>query len=149
MQTLRHAFDCPVGYSDHTEGISVPLAAVGLGAALYEKHVTMAGGKSPDHDFAISMENFARMTEAMRQCEIALGSDTKTLQESEKKYLRRGRRSLFVVKNMSKGDVFTRENLSVLRPGAGLPPIRYEEILGKKASRNINAPALLEEEDWC
>ena len=58
-------------------------------------------------------------------------------------------RSLFVVKNMSKGDVFTRENLSVLRPGAGLPPIRYEEILGKKASRNINAPALLEEEDWC
>lgn len=149
MQTLRHAFDCPVGYSDHTEGISVPLAAVGLGAALYEKHVTMAGGKSPDHDFAISMENFAQMTEAMRQCEIALGSDIKTLQESEKEYLRRGRRSLFVVKNMSKGDVFTRENLSVLRPGVGLPPVRYEKVLGKKASRNINAPALLKEEDWC
>ena len=149
LDTLRAAFDCPVGYSDHTRGFVVPVAAVAMGAVLFEKHITMEGGKSPDHDFALSMKEFEQMVKAMRQCEMALGSADKEVQKSEKKYLLRGRRSLFIVKDIKKGAIFTGENLFVLRPGIGLPPIYYEEVLGKKAVRTIKAPALLKKGDWC
>lgn len=148
LETLRTSFDCPIGYSDHTEGIVVPVAAVALGAVLFEKHVTLRGGKSPDHDFAMDMEDFAKMVNAMRQCEPALGSNIKKVRDNEKKHLLRGRRSIFVVKNVMEGEVFTTENLAVLRPGIGLPPALYEEVLGEKASHKINAPAVLKEGDW-
>lgn len=148
METLRSAFDCPVGYSDHTEGIVVPVAAVSLGAAILEKHVTMPGGKSPDHNFALSMEEFAEMVSAVRRCEAAMGCSLKGVQENEVKHLLRGRRSLFVVKDMAKGEEFSRENLSVLRPGIGIAPGKYESILGKKSMSDIKAPALLKEGDW-
>lgn len=148
LETLRISFNRPVGYSDHTKGIVVPVAAVALGAVIFEKHVTLADGKSPDHDFAMNMEKFAGMVNAIRQCEMALGDSIKKVQEGERKHLLRGRRSLFVVKDVKEGDVFDRENLAVLRPGIGLPPVLYEEILGKKASRDINAPAALKEGDW-
>lgn len=148
LETLRKSFGYPVGYSDHTRGIVVPISAVAMGAALFEKHVTLKNGKSPDHDFATGMEEFAQMVEAMRQCEMALGSDIKGVRENEKKHLLRARRSIFVIKHVKEGDVFTKENLAVLRPGIGLPPVLYEEILGKKASHNIHAPAVLKEGDW-
>lgn len=149
LETLRTTFDCPVGYSDHTEGIIVPITAVALGATLFEKHVTIDGGKSPDHDFAMDIEGFAQMVKSMRQCETSLGSAVKDVQGNEMKHLRRGRRSLFVVKNITKGETFTKDNLSVLRPGIGLPPALYEEVLDKKASHDILAPAVLMEGDWC
>lgn len=148
LETLRKSFDRPVGYSDHTRGIIVPVAAVAMGTVLFEKHVTLENGKSPDHDFATSMEEFAQMVEAMRQCEMTLGNDVKAVQESEKKHFLRGRRSIFVIKDVKEGEVFTKENLAVLRPGVGLHPSLYEEVLGKRASRNIYAPAVLGEEDW-
>lgn len=148
IETMRETFHCPVGYSDHTQGIVVPISAVAMGAALFEKHVTMEGGRSPDHDFAMDMDEFGRMVSAMRQCETALGSNLKDVRENELRYHKRGRRSLFVVKDMREGEVFTRENISVLRPGIGLSPIHYEEVLGKKASHNIHAPAILKEGDW-
>jgi len=148
LTTLRTSFNCPVGYSDHTDGLVVPVAAVAMGAVLYEKHVTLKGGKSPDHDFAITMKEFGMMVDVMRQCESALGSAVKNVQENEMKHLRRGRRSLFVVKNVAAGETFTKDNLSVLRPGTGLAPVLYEDVLGKKASRDIEAPAILKEGDW-
>lgn len=148
LDTLRTSFNCPVGYSDHTDGLVVPVAAVAMGAVLYEKHVTLKGGKSPDHDFAITMKVFAMMVDAMRKCEAALGSPVKTVQENEMRHLRRGRRSLFVIKNIAKGETFTKDNIGILRPGTGLAPVLYEEVLGKKASRDIDAPALLKEGDW-
>ena len=148
METLRLAFQCPVGYSDHTEGIAVPVAAVALGSVLYEKHVTLAGGKSPDHDFSLEMDGFEKMVQYMRECEKALGSTMKNVQESERKHLLRGRRSIFVIKDMKKNELFTRENLAVLRPGIGIAPAHYEEILGKKATRDIKAISLLKEKDW-
>lgn len=148
LETLRASFDCPVGYSDHTEGFVVPVASVAMGAVLFEKHVSIEGGKSPDHGFALNMEEFAQMVKAIRQCEAALGSNVKEVQENEKKHLRRGRRSVFIVKDVRKGDVFTKDNLAVLRPGIGLPPIIYEKVMGKKAVRDIKAPAVLKEGDW-
>lgn len=149
IETLRLAFGYPVGYSDHTKGISVPIAAVALGAVLYEKHVTLPGGRSPDHSFAMEMDEFENMVACMRQCEKALGNNVKKVQKSELKHLLRGRRSLFVVKNVAKGETFTKDNFSVLRPGTGLAPALYEDVLGKKASRDIDAPAVLKEGDWC
>lgn len=148
LETLRSTFHCPVGYSDHTPGTVVPIAAVALGAKLYEKHVTLAGGKSPDHGFALNMDEFAAMVKGIRQCEDALGSAEKKIQENELQYRLKGRRSLFVIKDMRKGDVFRDENLVVLRPGNGLSPLRYEEVIGKSAVRDIKAPALLKESDW-
>ena len=148
QETLRIAFNCPIGYSDHTEGITVPIAAVALGAALYEKHVTLPDGKSPDHDFALSMDEFSKMVKCIRQCEAALGSSVKKLQESERKYFLRGRRSIFVIKDVKKGDLFTKNNLAVLRRGVGIPPIQYDQILGKRSTQNIKAPALLTDGNW-
>lgn len=148
IETLRLAFGYPVGYSDHTKGIAVPIAAVALGAVLYEKHVTLSGGKSPDHDFALEMDGFEKMVQYMRECEKALGSTMKKVQESERKHLLRGRRSIFIVKDMEKNELFTRENLAVLRPGIGIAPVHYEEILGRKSTRNLKAINLLKDDDW-
>lgn len=148
LETLRAAFDCPVGYSDHTEGIVVPVAAVAMGAAILEKHVTLQCGKSPDHDFALHIDEFCQMVTAMRHCQESLGSNVKEVQENEKKHLRRGRRSLYVVKDIKKGEVFEKKNLAVLRPGVGIPPVCYEDVLGKRAVENIKAPALLKKGDW-
>jgi N,N'-diacetyllegionaminate synthase len=148
METLHTTFDCPVGYSDHTSGITVPIAAVALGAKLYEKHVTLSDGKSPDHGFALTMEEFAQMVQGMRQCQEALGSAIKDVQDNERQYRLKGRRSIFVVEDVKEGEVFSHKNLAVLRPGNGLSPVRYEEVIGKNAARNIKAPASLMDGDW-
>lgn len=148
MDTLRKAFSCPVGYSDHTQGLVVPVAAVALGANMFEKHVTDKAGKSPDHEFALSIEEFANLVCQIRSCEQVLGSSVKSPQPCEANYLRRGRRSLFVIKDVKRSDIFTTENLAVLRPGVGLPPSRFNEVIGCRSLRNIKAPAVLLEEDW-
>jgi N-acetylneuraminate synthase/N,N'-diacetyllegionaminate synthase len=148
FETLRKAFPYPIGYSDHTQGIAVPVAAVALGASLYEKHVTLPGGKSPDHDFAISMDEFEKMVKAMREAEVSLGSSKKEVQKNELIYRLRGRRSIFVVQDIKKGGIFNENNLAVLRPGIGIEPKMFEKILGKKSRRNIKAPHLLKKGDW-
>ena len=148
METLKVAFNCPVGYSDHTTGISVPIGAVALGAKLYEKHVTLSSGKSPDHDFALTMDEFSQMVKGMRQCEEALGSSIKKIQENERTYLLRGRRSIFIVKDIRKGEIFDENNLAILRPCIGLSPLRYDEVLGKSVTRDIKAISPLHEGDW-
>jgi sialic acid synthase SpsE len=148
MQTLIERFSCPVGYSDHTLGLTVPVAATALGAQLLEKHVTLEGGTSADHDFALTIDQFKEMVDVVRQCEKALGTRTKEVQEVEIAPYRRGRRSCFVIQKMKKGDVFTYENLAVLRPGIGMHPRIFDLVLGKKAARDIQGPALLNEGDW-
>lgn len=148
LDTLKKAFPCPIGYSDHTAGITVPTAAAALGASLYEKHVTLPGGKSPDHDFAIGMDEFAVMVKAMRDVETALGRDKKEVQKNELVYRQRGRRSVFVVRDVRAGEMFTGHNLAVLRPGVGVEPQMLEKILSKKSTKNIKAPYLLKKGDW-
>jgi len=109
---------------------------------------TLEDGKSPDHDFALNMDEFSQMVAAMRHCHEALGSNIKQVQENETKHLRRGRRSIYVVQDIKEGEVFQKSNLAVLRPGVGILPIHYQEVLGKRATQDIKAPALLKEGDW-
>lgn len=137
MPHLSQMFNVPVGLSDHTLGISVPVSAVALGACIVEKHFTLSR-KTPGPDSAFSLEpqEFKTMVEAIRVTEKALGHISYEVSEHEKAS-RVFRRSLFVVKDMKKGELFSEENVRAIRPGNGLPPKILDTILGRRASRDI------------
>lgn len=138
MQTLEQAFGCPVGYSDHTDGITVPVAAVAMGGKLIEKHFTVDRSlPGPDHPFALEPAELRDMVVAVRATEEAMGSPVKRAVESELEFKRRGRRSLFAGKPIAAGTVITRDMIKVLRPGVGLHPRHMETIVGSKATRDI------------
>jgi N-acetylneuraminate synthase len=140
LRTIPHmaeAFGVPVGLSDHTLGIAVPVAAVALGACIVEKHFTLAradGG--PDSAFSLEPHEFKAMVDAVRVAERALGrvSYEPTSREAASRLLRR---SLFVVEDMKAGDVFTAKNVRSIRPGHGLAPRHLPEVLGRRAARDI------------
>ena len=140
LRTIPHlaqTFGCPVGLSDHTLGISVPIAAVALGAKVIEKHFILSKDiDSPDREFSLTPEEFSQMVKAIREVEKALGKVSYELTEKTKKS-REFARSLFVVKDMKAGEVFTEENVRSIRPGYGLHPKYLKDILGKKARRDI------------
>ena len=148
METMRRAFGCPVGYSDHSLGLSVPFAAAAMGAAMYEKHVTMEGASSPDHEFALDLKDLSLLVEGIHECEAVLGTGEKMCEPSEEIFRRRGRRSLFVTRDLKKGDLFSEDSLAVLRPGTGLQPCIYEEVLGARATKDIKAVHQLEGDDY-
>jgi N-acetylneuraminate synthase len=134
---LAERFDVPVGLSDHTLGIAVPVAAVALDACIIEKHFTLSRDvPGPDSAFSLEPEEFKAMVGAVRDAEKALGSISYDLTEHEKAS-RVFRRSLFVVKDMKAGDTFTEENIRSIRPGHGLHTRHLNNVLGKRASRNI------------
>ena len=140
LRSLPHMADTfvlPVGLSDHTLGIAVPVAAVSLGACIVEKHFTLSR-KTPGPDSAFSLEpfEFTQMVEAIRVAEKALGSVCYETSEHEAAS-RIFRRSLFVTRDMHAGDVFTGDNLRCIRPGYGLHPRNMDEVLGKRASMDI------------
>ena len=137
IQHLAEAFDVVAGLSDHTLGISVPIAAVALGARIIEKHFTLSRDlPGPDTAFSLEPQEFRQMVDSVRTVEKALGSVYYGLNEKEAKN-RIFRRSLFVVEDVKEGEEFTRENLRSIRPGNGLPPKHLEEILNRKARRDI------------
>lgn len=134
---MSRTFDCIVGLSDHTLGCEVALGAVALGAKVIEKHVTIHrvdGG--PDAAFSMEMEEFADMVVRIRNLEKALGTETFELTEKQKE-ARAETRSLYIVKDISRGEVFSEENLKSIRPGGGLHTMYYEDVLGKKARVDI------------
>jgi N-acetylneuraminate synthase len=140
LRTIPHlseAFDVPVGISDHTLGISIPITAVTLGACIIEKHFTLsrqAGG--PDSAFSLEPDEFRAMVEAVRVAEKALGDVSYSLTKSEASS-RVFRRSLFIVGDIRKGEIFTEENVRSIRPGHGLPPKFISQILGRQAVKDI------------
>jgi len=140
LQTIPHlaeAFSVPVGLSDHTLGITVPVAAVALGASIVEKHFTLSRDlPGPDSAFSLEPSEFKAMVEAIRTVEKALGAVHYGVSEREAKS-RVFRRSLFVVKDMKAGEIFTEENVRSIRPGYGLPPKYLPDILGRRAVRDI------------
>lgn len=139
ISDMRERFGVPVGLSDHTRGISVPVASVALGAVLIEKHFILdrtLGG--PDSAFSLEPGEFAEMVKAVRGVEKALGKPTYELTEKQKKS-RQLARSLFVVRDVKKGEVFTEENVRSIRPNYGLPPKYLKEILGRRAKFDIEA----------
>ena len=138
MRTMKQAFECPVGYSDHTEGITVPTAVVAMGGELIEKHFTVDRSlPGPDHPFALEPGELRDMVTAVRATEVAMGSRVKAAVESELEFKRRGRRSLFAGKAIAAGTVIARDMIEVLRPGVGLHPRHLDAIVGRKASRHI------------
>ena len=145
IPNLAERFNCPVGLSDHTLGISIPVAAVALGACIIEKHFTLSRA-TPGSDNAFSLEphEFQAMVQAVREAEKALGRVNYEITAHEAAS-RVFRRSLYVVRDMKAGEVFTAENVRSIRPGYGLPPKHLDEILGQKAQRDLARGTAL---DW-
>ena len=144
---MREDFGVPVGLSDHSLGHEVAVAAVTLGAVVVEKHFCISRKeKSPDAAFSMEKEEFRCMTEAIRHVEAALGSGTYTLTEQEKGG-RINRRSLFVKKDIRKGELLTADNIALVRPAHGLHPRMYDEVLGRPARSDLEAGEPLREED--
>ena len=140
LRTIPHlaeAFGVPAGLSDHTLGIAVPVASVALGACIIEKHFTISRDvPGPDSAFSLEPAELREMVDAVRVAEKALGSVNYDIGEREAKS-RQFRRSLFVVEDVAAGEEFTAQNVRSIRPGDGMLPKYYEEILGRKASADI------------
>ena len=145
METLKNAFGTKVGYSDHTVGIEVSIAAVSLGASLIEKHFTLDRNMSgPDHLASLDPAALREMIGAIRIIEKALGNGRKVVMPSELNNSLVARKSIVAKKNIKIGDVFTEENLCTKRPGNGISPMRYEEVLGKIAKKDFLVNQLIE-----
>jgi pseudaminic acid synthase len=139
MLDMARKYHVQVGLSDHTLGITAPVVATALGACMIEKHFILdrsLGG--PDADFSLEPDQFEAMVNAVREAESALGEVNYDLTD-RKRNSRHFSRSLFVAKDLSKGDVFTEENLRSVRPGTGLHPKHLHEILGKRSNRDLEA----------
>ena len=146
MDALRKEFGVEVGYSDHTKGIEVPIAAVALGATVIEKHFTLDRNmEGPDHKASLEPDELMAMVSAIRNIEQAVGGDgTKHVSESEKKNIAIARKSIVAACDIKAGDVFTEQNLTVKRPGNGISPMRWEEVLGMRAKRDFAEDELIE-----
>ncbi|WP_201582622.1 N-acetylneuraminate synthase [Psychrobacter jeotgali] len=144
MITLGKAFNINYGYSDHTNGIEVPIAAVAMGASVIEKHFTLDKNMDgPDHKASLEPSELIDMIKAIRNIELALGSQIKQPSPSESKNILVARKSLIANKDILEGEVFTEHNLSVKRPGTGVSPMRWDEIIGTKASRSYKEDELI------
>jgi N-acetylneuraminate synthase len=137
LDTLRSAFGLPVGYSDHTAGIAVPIAAVALGAVVIEKHFTLDRNlPGPDHQSSLEPEELKVMVRSIREVEAAIGNSIKMPVVSEARNVFLVRKSLVAQTDIAAGEPFTERNLTTKRPGKGQSPFRYWELLGKKAARS-------------
>jgi N,N'-diacetyllegionaminate synthase len=145
MLTIRDAFGVQVGYSDHTLGIEVAIAAVALGATVIEKHFTLDRRMTgPDHKASLEPAELAAMVAAIRNIERALGDGCKRPSASEAKNLPVVRKSLVAACSIRKGESFTQVNITAKRPGTGLSPMRLDEVLGRAAARDFAADELIE-----
>ena len=146
MQALRKEFGVQVGYSDHTKGIEVPIAAVALGATVIEKHFTLDRTlPGPDHKASLESDELKTMVSAIRNIEEAVGGDgSKHVSESERKNIAIARKSIVAACDIKIGEIFTEENLTVKRPGNGISPMRWEEVLGQNAKKDFNEDELIE-----
>jgi N,N'-diacetyllegionaminate synthase len=145
MLSIRDAFGVAVGYSDHTLGIEVAIAAVALGATVIEKHFTLDRTLSgPDHKASLEPDELKAMVSAIRNVEQALGDGIKRPSASEAKNKPIARKSLVASQPIRAGEAFSEKNLTVKRPGTGLSPMRWDEVLGRKAPRDFASDELIE-----
>lgn len=145
MQTLKRHFGVRVGYSDHTKGIEVPIAAVAMGAEIIEKHFTLDRTlPGPDHVASLEPRELKSMVDAIRNIEKAIGSGMKQVSPSEQKNIAIARKSIIAACDIHKGEVFTEENLTVKRPGSGISPMRWDEVVGQIAKRDYVEDELIE-----
>jgi N-acetylneuraminate synthase len=145
MQTIGQAFGVAVGYSDHTAGIEVPIAAVALGATVIEKHITLDQNlPGPDHKASLEPKDFAAMVRAIRNIEQALGDGIKRPTASEAANLPIVRKSLVASRAISIGELFSATNITAKRPGTGISPMRWDELIGHPSPRDFAHDELIE-----
>lgn len=145
METLRSAFGTKVGYSDHTRGIEVPVAAVAMGASVIEKHFTLDKSlPGPDHVASLEPSELRAMVDAIRNIELAVGTSVKRVSSSERKNMAVARKSIVAAKDIKSGECLTEDNLTVKRPGSGISPMLWDSVMGKKAIRDFAADELIE-----
>lgn len=145
MKTISQAFGVKVGYSDHTLGIEVAIAAVALGACVIEKHLTINKNlEGPDHKASTEPEDFKKMVKAIRNIEVALGDKIKRPSASELKNKLAARKSLVAASPICIGAPFTKDNLAVKRPGHGISPMELDNVIGKLATRDFKVDELIE-----
>ena len=144
MDTLSIAFSLPTGYSDHSEGISIPIAAVAKGAVIIEKHFTLDKNmEGPDHKASLEPQELSAMVSAIREVEVALGTGIKSPTVSEIKNKPVARKSLIAGKAIKKGEIFSEDNISIKRPGNGKSPLLYWEIMGSISDRDYQEGDLI------
>jgi len=144
MQSIQTAFGVAVGYSDHTVGIEVAIAAVALGAVVIEKHITLDRNlPGPDHKASLEPEEFKAMVAAIRNIEVALGDGIKRLTPSESRNKLVARKSLVANQAIKVGEAFTVKNITAKRPGTGISPMRWDEVIGQSALRNYREDELI------
>lgn len=144
MQTLRAETGLPVGYSDHTQGIEVPIAAAAMGAVVIEKHFTLDRNmEGPDHAASLEPEELCAMVRAVRNIESALGDGEKKPSPSEIKNRDVARKSIVARRAIRKGEAFTEENLTAKRPGSGISPMRWKDVIGLTADRNYERDEMI------
>jgi len=145
MDTLRAAFGLPAGYSDHTRGIAIPIAAAARGAVVIEKHFTLDRTlPGPDHRASIEPDELREMVLAVRQVEAAMGSNLKLPGDSELKNRAIARKSIVAASDIKTGEAFSINNVTVKRPGTGISPMCYWRILGQKSGRDYNTDDIIE-----
>lgn len=145
MISLKEKLDFNIGYSDHTEGIEIPIAAVAMGATVIEKHFTLDKNlEGPDHKASLEPKELKAMVQAIRNVEKALGTGIKIPTPSEKKNIAVARKSIVAKQKILKGDVFTEDNLTTKRPGNGISPMYWNDIIGKIANREYGIDELIE-----
>lgn len=144
MLTIQKEFNISVGYSDHTLGIEVDIAAVAMGASVIEKHFTLDRNLiGPDHKASLEPNELKSMVIAIRNIEKALGSNIKKPSPSEIDNIKIARKSIVAIQDIRKGELFTDKNISVKRPGTGINPMKWDQIIGSKAMKNYSVDELI------
>lgn len=144
METLRCAFKLPVGYSDHTEGITIPIAAAALGACVIEKHFTLDKNMpGPDHKASLEPDELKAMVKAIRDVEIAMGDGVKVPTDAERENIKVARKSIVAKRDIKSGESLNKDTIAVKRPGTGISPKYFQDIIGKHTRSNIGRDQIL------
>lgn len=144
MQTIHEAFKVKIGYSDHTPGIIIPVAASAMGAKVIEKHFTLdCKLPGPDHKASLEPDELTEMVKAIRMVELALGDGIKVPGKAEQKNIQVARRSIHLSRNVSRGHELTESDLVMKRPGHGISPMQINEVIGRKVAQDLNEDTLL------
>ena len=145
MLTLQREFGCKVGYSDHSRGIEVPVAAVAMGATVIEKHFTLDKTmEGPDHKASLEPQELQEMVSMIRNIEKSLGDGIKQPKEIERANIGIVRKSIIAKRDIKKGEIFSEENITTKRPGSGISPMRWNEVIGCPAKRDFAEDELIE-----
>ena len=144
MLTLKDKFNLPVGYSDHTQGIEIPIMAVSMGAEIIEKHFTLDKNmEGPDHRASLEPYELKQMVKSIRNVEKAFGNGIKAPQEAEKKNIEIARRSIVAKRDIKQGEIFSEENITCKRPATGISPMLWDKIIGKTATKDFSEDEII------